>query len=289
MKIFKNILKTFVIFSPIFSNAYAEKNITFCVDQNIWFPYNMTDNQGNSTGVIIDIARIVSEKLNWKTKFISTPWSRCTSKSSTDSGDYDGIITPSYSKSRSEFLNYPPDAESEPTACSSIYNVVCAEYVFVVAKNSENEDYKFEGDVTSLPEPIRAPRGYSIVNSLNEELTKANKPLVEIGSTDQKNLLKLLRDKDGVVVIDARVAKNLMNNNSKEGKIFQKELKILEKPYISKSNYIAFYKSSKNLTNEEKLKFWTELSILLKNKEEINKIYSNPEYDSKNTEKYDLK
>lgn len=276
----------FLLSLPIASTAFAEKTVTFCVDQNIWFPYIMTEKSGEPTGAIVDMAKEVLAKMKLKGEFKSTPWSRCTSKEATAKGEFDGIISPSYKKARAEFIEYPPKADAEATPCSSEYNAVCAKYVFVIEKGNK---FEYTGKAAELPQPVRAPNGYSVVADINEELKKAGKKEVDIGTSDQKNLQKLARDGTGVAVLDARVAENLMTSSISENKEFKEKLRILEKPYVAKSNYIAFYKSSKNLNDAEKKEFWTKLAELLKNKAAIKKIYDNPDYDNKNIEKYNLK
>lgn len=219
--------------------ANAE-TITVCSDNNFWYPFTLTEN-GKAAGLHIDIINTALTNLGHTVKFRPLPWKRCLDEAK--NGQVDGVATASYKDKRAEFLRYPDDAA---TSKVGEFRVSQVEYVIVTASSSP---YEFDGNVASLPQPVRAPRGYSVVDDLQKEGVKVDSE----ARGDENNVKKLLRAGKGVVVTIPEVIKALEKKPSYQGK-----LKISAIPLKSKSYYLPFSHKSK-LSEEKIAAIWNEI------------------------------
>ena len=227
-----------------------------CFDQNSWYPY-IFESQGKFVGILMQMTQDALNRSGIKTELSPLPWDRCL-KENAAKGISDLVIGVSYKAERAEFLEYPPKTESESTACSSEFKMICAAYVVVT---SHDEKVEYAGNNKLIPTPVRAPQGYSITKDLESEGIK-----VDVSKNDIVNLRKLLRDKTGSVVMIAPQAELFAKESEFKGKI-----KIHKKPMTSKSYYLAFSKKS-SLKPEEKSKIWKNLQILAADSAYMEKI-----------------
>ena len=145
-------------------------------------------------------------------------------------GKVAGVLGASYKDKRAEFLEYPEDAKIAKISDQRLTQV---EYVVVTPSSSQ---YSFEGDVKSLPLPVRVPRGYSVA----DDLTKDGVLDVDSSSKgDQGTFLKLITDNSGSVVTLGTVAERFSQH-----RVFKGKIKMQEHPYKSKSYFLAFSKTS---------------------------------------------
>lgn len=223
--------------API-SNA-AEVKI--CTDNNFWYPFTLVKD-GTPAGIHVDIITRALTNLGHEARIQPLPWLRCLQEA--EKGLVDGIATSSYKPDRAEYLRFPENAATEarhPLAVSQV------EYVVVT---TTGDSYEFNGDVKTLPTPIRAPRGYSVV----DDLTKEGLTVDSGASGDENNLMKLMRDKQGVVVTIPDVLQIFLKRPQFEGK-----LKISEKPLTSKSYFFPISKKSA-LSDDQIKQIWDEIS-----------------------------
>jgi len=133
--------------------------------------------------------------------------------------------------------------------------------VFVRALVSYIKDhYEFNGDIISLPRPVRAPLGYSIVDDLKNEGIE-----VEKAFSSKSNIAKLIRDKKGVVITLPMVAEIL-------SKKYPNKLKTHPAPIKSKSYFIVFSKKG-CMTKKERMEVWNEIVRLRNDQEFMSSIY----------------
>lgn len=223
------------------SSVSAAGKITICSDNNFWYPFTLVK-EGQSAGLHIDIIAKALTNLGYQAEFKPLPWKRCLAEA--EQGGVDGVATASYKDKRAAFLHYPSDAA---TAKKSALRVMQVEYVVVT---SADNSYEFDGDVKTIPTPVRAPRGYSIA----DDLKKQGLDVDDKASGDENNLKKLLRGGNGSVVTIPEVVKVLSEKAEYKGK-----LKISATPLKSKSYYLPLSKASK-LSSEERENIWAEIA-----------------------------
>ena len=219
----------------------AAGKIAICSDNNFWYPFTLVKD-GKSAGMHIDIIAKALSNLGYQAEFKPLPWKRCLSEA--EQGGMEAVATASYKDQRAVFMYYPSDAA---TAKKSDQRVMQVEYVVVTMADN---NYEFNGDVTSIPAPIRAPRGYSIVDDLKKQGVKVD----DKANGDENNIKKLIRGGTGSVVTIPEVVKVLSEKAEYKGK-----LKISAQPLKSKSYFLPISKASK-LSTDEREKIWAEIA-----------------------------
>ncbi len=237
--------------------AKAESTIKICMDEGDWYPFTFIKN-GKSAGIHIDIIKEALSNLEHPFKFKAMPWKRCLSEAK--QGRFDAVATASFNQARAEFLDYPEGAEKEH---KSSYRVMQVEYVVVTLTG---DSYTFDGNIQTIPRPIRAPRGYSIVG----DLEKLGLVVDDNAANDEINIKKMLREKRGSVVVIPEMVKMLSQKPA-----YRDKLTISETSWTSKSYFLPFSKRTK-LSNSAKTSIWSE----------IKKIRENALFMSQSAEKY---
>lgn len=220
--------------------ALAAGTMRICTDTNFWYPFTFVKD-GRSAGLHVDIVALALRRLDLPAEFRPLPWVRCLRDA--EHGAVDGVVSASYQPARAEYLRYPPDA-GQPAP--SQWRVSQVEYVVVTAAGNP---YEYDGKMEHLPQPARAPLGYSVV----DDLRKAG-VTVEVAPGDESNLRKLVRDGTGVVVTLPEIVRWLLKRPEFTGK-----LKVAARPITSKSYYFAFSKKA-SLAPETREKIWNEIA-----------------------------
>ncbi len=229
----------------VWEGAAQAEMIKIATDQNMWYPYSYAED-GVSKGLHIDIVNLVLNNLGYAFSFTPLPWQRCLESAKT--GVFDAIIGASFKPERSGYLFYPPGAA---TNAKSRFRITQVEYSIVTHVDAP---YEFNGDVKTLPEPVRAPRGYSVVDDL-----KKDNIAVEETPGDVNSFYMLGRDKKGCIVTLSQIAVMLMQQ-----KVFSGKLVVSRKPFISKSYFLVFsHKGS--LGADKRKEIWNEVVKIRKN------------------------
>ncbi|MBF0383243.1 MAG: transporter substrate-binding domain-containing protein [Magnetococcales bacterium] len=250
-------MKVFILFfiglSLTFtSELLAEKKISVCSNNNFWAPYSFEE-YGQSAGIHIEIVKHALKNLSYKFNMTPLPWKRC--QYMTRVGDIDALVSFPYKKKRADFFYYPNDAESVKISKGRI---TTAESVIVTPIDST---YEWNGDDTTLPEPIRLPIGYASVDRL-----RAKNKHVATSLRFKHLFAQLARDKSGIVISQRLTAEKFVKSKEYSGK-----LKILAKPYKSRSYFMGISKKSKITHNEAQL-IWDEIAKVRQDEEIIGKI-----------------
>jgi len=231
------VLMCCMIFSAV---AKAESAIKICMDESDWYPFTIVKN-GKGVGIHIDIIKEALSNLGYTYTFRIMPWKRCLNEAK--QGHFDAVATASFNQSRAEFLDYPKGAAKEH---KSSYRVMQVEYVVVTLRD---DSYKFDGDIKTIPRPIRAPRGYSIVG----DLEKQGLVVDDNSANDEINIKKLLREGRGSVVVIPEMVRMLSQQLA-----YKNKLTISEIPWKSKSYFLPFSKLS-HLSDSAKTLIWSEI------------------------------
>ena len=238
-------------------NAYAQNKLLICSDNNFWYPFTLVKD-GQAAGIHIDIIERALHDLNYEAEFTALPWKRCLLEA--QRGKYDGVATASFKDARAEYLHYPEGAKE---AKKSPQRVMQVEYVVITPSSS---NYLFKGNPETIPEPVRAPYGYSIA----DDLRKLGLEVDNAAYGDEHNFKKLLRDNNGSIVTIPSVAKSLSQKKEYRGK-----LTISAQTLKSKSYYFPISKQSK-LSKKEREEIWIQIS----------KVRDNATFITKSAAKY---
>ncbi len=232
-----------IILSVIPTHGIHAETLEISTDSSKWYPYTYEEN-GKSKGMHIDIVTQALKNLGHKAAYSPLPWKRCLRMAQT--GKYNAVISASYKPERSEYMYYPPDAAF---SSKSKWRITQVEYVVVTHIDSH---YVFEGDIKTLPKPVRAPLGYSVVDDLE---AKGIKVTTAPNITD--NMVDLVRLRRGVVITPPTNVK-LMQQDPR----FSNQLRIHEVPFVSKSYFMPFSKKNPKVNQEEMVRIWKEIARL---------------------------
>ena len=228
------------------------QTIKIAADQNMWYPFSFEEN-GVAKGLHIDIVTLALENLGYLSTFHPLPWKRCLLE--TKYGKYDAIISGSYKPERAEFLYYPQDASF---AVKSDYRITQVEYSIITLIDNP---YEFDGDMKSIPHPVRATLGYSIVDNLKKE----GIPVIETPG-DFNSFKMLLRDRTGCIVTLPEIANMLMRQPN-----YQRKFYLSRKSFKSKSYFLVFSKKSL-ISKAKQEKIWNEIKKIREDNELMGEI-----------------
>jgi polar amino acid transport system substrate-binding protein len=234
----------FIFLSISTTSQASPDKLIVCADKGYWYPFVFTEGY-EAKGLYIDMLNDAADRLDLRISIRPMDWKKCLRKAKT--GKVGGIIGVSYKDSRAEFLDYPDNAKTDKVSDLRLTQV---EYVIV---NNADSPYIFDGNVSTLPQPVRVPRGYSVADDLkNDGLANVNTK----SKGDQGTLLRLISEKQGSVVTLATVAKHFENH-----RLFKGKLKTQKRPYKSKSYFLAF---SKNKPTDEakRIEIWKALQAV---------------------------
>lgn len=240
----------------------SKQTITICSDVNFWYPFTYVRNH-QAKGLHIDIIRSSLQNLGYDPIFKPMSWKQCLDQAK--EGKVDAVATASYRDNRSAYLNYPPGAAVDR---KSPWRVTEVEYVVITSsKNEKNQinHYEFNGDVKTLPQPVRVPANYSVAEDLRREGLK-----VEEGKNSLANFKNLLKQNTGSVVDLIEVADYYAKNISG----FANKYDIQKKPLNLKSYYLAFSKKSP-IPNEDIKRIWEEIAHIRDDQKLMHKFLDN--------------
>lgn len=227
------------------TNAGA-KSYTVCSDDD-WFPYTFIDNslpENKAVGIHTDIVRKAIENTGNSVQFEALPWKRCMRL--IQAGKVDAVISASYSDKRAAFAYYPDDGGSAKKSAGRIDQV---EYVLVTRSN---EAYDFNGDWTTIPQPV----GVGGLGSSISKMLKQQGLTVLENNTKTGGLLMLRGKRVNALVFNSLQAEDFNTRGQ-----FQKQLKIHKIPLKSKSYHIVFSKKGRN-SPEQRNQIWAALAKL---------------------------
>lgn len=221
MSRFKTWLAAALLSVSAMSHAQSPRFI-LCIDQT-WYPftYLMSYRAG---GVFVDMVEEAGDRLGLKVRVRPLDWTRCMEH--VREGTIDAVLGISYRNAaeRNQFLHYPMNGNEADTRYS-LSNLEDA----VVTLHSQN--YEYDGNPYSLPQPVRIPNGYALVDALRGLDIEVD----DSAQGDQANLIKLSAERDGSVIMLRQLAEVLADRE-----FFDSQLHISEQAYTSVDFYLAF-------------------------------------------------
>ena len=243
----------FMIASMIFGSsmslaATSRPKVRVCVGDEYWFPFSYIQD-GVMQGVHLDMAKMALNAAGFDAEFVTMPWARCANHE-TKNGTMDVPLSAGCRKERLEWLYYPADAEVDGPDCKSKYALMCNGHVVVVPAKSK---YKFDGDLSKVPQPIRIVHGYVQVKESQDR-----KVQVDTGSNDESNLRKMLRDETGSVLMLIESGQQFTAMQE-----FKNKFRIIENYSDSGDSFMPFSKKGK-FSEADAKRVWEEIAKLRK-------------------------
>ncbi|MBF0102590.1 MAG: transporter substrate-binding domain-containing protein [Desulfobacterales bacterium] len=236
------------ISTQMIRNIYA-KTLKFAIDDRNWYPFTYVDNE-QAKGMHVEVVIEALKNLGYQFEINPLPRKRCIKSS--EAGVVDGVISIAYNSDLAKIIEFPKDAANPPLSQwktkESAWRIMQVDFMVITHSDAK---YNFQGDIKTLPIPIRIPMGETFVSELNQ----ANL-LVEEAREDIQNFGKLIRDKNGCVITTSIIAENMNKNPEFSGKFI-----IQATPLSSQSYFLAFSRKS-SLTQDEKDKIWDEIQKL---------------------------
>ena len=229
-------LSAFCIWTP---SANGESLSLNCSDR-YWYPFLYTRND-QARGILYDIVKKAIESLKIKALIEPVPLRRAIVRAR--NGKVDGVVAVGFHPDLSQVLDYPPGAAKD---IESPWRIMQVDHVVV---SFAEDPYEFEGDLKTLPPPVRVLQGSPVIDDLSKTGIDAQEVREEV-----QNFLKLSRDKKGVIITTSMAAE-MMNRDPR----FKGRIRIHATPVASHSYYLAFAKKSR-LSSEDKERIWKEIS-----------------------------
>lgn len=163
-----------------------------------WPPYTVGSGaavRGLHTELVIEAFR----RLGLEAQIETVAWERCWKE--LPKNTYQAVYSASYSDSRAEVALYPPTPLQRLS------------YVAVVRRGTAGGENG--SDLGRLPQPLAAPRGYSIT----EELRQRGYAVDDGAMKDSQNIEKLLSGRVGTAVVERKVAATLVADMGAAGKV----------------------------------------------------------------------
>ena len=206
---------------------HAKDTITIVRGNGNYFPLEYMEN-GQLTGVHIEIIEAVADKLGLKVKFDSLPWSR--GLLSFKLGKYDGMLNVSRTEAREKFAHFLAG------------NILSSVKTFPIILARRKNEINFDGNLTSLtPFKIAVGKDYKYGAPFD---TASFLLKYEIPSPSQVVLTRLLNLERVDVIIGSR--RNLLQVHSKQE--IDNLYHIFDQPAASDDSYLVFSKSRNTLT-----------------------------------------
>lgn len=180
-----------------------------------WPPFTISDAQSKAvTGTHTELATAAFKRAGYDVQIESVAWERCLKDIET--GGYDAAYSASFKDERAAYSVYT----QRPLQTLS--------YVLVVRKGTKH-GWDQAKDGSKLPQPVAAPRGYSITADLKK---MPGVTVEESAITDSQNFKKLLAARLDAMAVEETVLKSLVKASDSADKI-----DVLQPPLVSGKNY----------------------------------------------------
>ena len=238
--------------------TYTDVPVKICVDSNFWFPYTFSF-KGKPVGLHADITQQALHGLEMQAQYILQSWKHCLAAAM--EGAVDAVLSVSYSPQRQQFLMFPDDAAKETVSKGRITQV--AYYLITVKPDSAMKinKYEFDGDFTSLPQPLYIESDYSIVDTLQQQGVQVQQTKHSID-----NFNSLLSSKHGATITLFETAQSLMQRKKYWNKFY-----IHKQAIFSKSYFLSFSRKSK-VPKKVQRTVWKNIQKVRENRQLMSKL-----------------
>ncbi|MBN1971738.1 MAG: transporter substrate-binding domain-containing protein [Candidatus Delongbacteria bacterium] len=241
----KNIFFMLSLFMVLFSLS-AKESMTFICEDKEDYPFvmgNGKDFNNDKPGVVVELLKIVENKMGVEFVFSRTPWKRALEVELKE-GNVDGLFSASYKKEREEMGVYP-NINGVVDPSKKLYRIA---YSYYQLKSSPVD---WDGkELKGFNGKIGAPRGYSIVSDL-----RSKGYTVEESDGCEYDLKKLQLNRVQLTAELDLQAENILNKNPE----LAKDIVKVTPPIVEKDYYLML--SFKFVENNKELadKFWKNL------------------------------
>lgn len=217
------------------------KSVYLCCEERDWYPFLVSEGE-EVYGILVDIVREAFSRTGYKMRVDPFPMNRCLKLA--QHARSDGIVGLPYSREYARFVEYPPDSADKD---ESRWRIMQIDQVVVTYADGDGQ-YEFDGNIRSLPEPVRI----ATHDPLAGDIAQAGLEVEEAASARQ-NFAKLVRDRNGSVITTSLIAENILREN-----LFKGILRIHAVPVRSRSFFLAFSWDS-SLSDFERRRIWEEI------------------------------
>lgn len=221
--------------------AYTAQRVRICVDQADWRPYMYVE-QGEVRGLHADILRLALESVDLQADFRPMPWVRCQLQA--ERGDVDAIGPLMYTVVRDQIFYYPTLGTLPDVRRALGENL---DVVVTLASTG----FEYDGQPTSLPAPVRVPRGWEIAPFLREQGLEVD----DGAPSEQAVLAKLIREGSGSAVANRLSADLLIAQMGLESRLHVSRLPVRPVPY-----FLAFSRRGR-FTSETRDRVWQAIAV----------------------------
>ncbi|MGI9281819.1 MAG: transporter substrate-binding domain-containing protein [Endozoicomonas sp.] len=258
MKSYRQHLLFLAVLLPMLSSsvqAAPRETVTLCSDKAYWFPFTFLKDY-RAEGLFVDMIKEVGLRTN--TRFVIRPanWTRCLRLAK--KGQVDGILGASYKEERAQWMHYPSDATSGKP---SPFSMSLVDYVIATPLGSR---YVFKGDSSSLPEPVRVPRSYSIASDLGKTGVEVKASF----ASDRAALLSLVKQKNGSAALLGSIANELAVNDG-----FLKGQYQIQTVKLKAKDYFLTFSHKSEMTEEKQGELWSALKSVRSDEELMSHFY----------------
>lgn len=127
--------------------------------------------------------------------------------------------------------------------------ILQVDYVVVTHADQTGLHEEFRGDLSALPNPVRVRHGDPVVGQL-----RAAGCHIEPVQRDHQNLLKLIRDRGGTVILPSFLAEEYSRQEA-----FAPHLYIHDRPVCTSPTFLAFSRKRQRIAPPERLRIWAAL------------------------------
>lgn len=208
----RRLIPVLAAWAALMPGAAGAVDFRLCTSDE-WPPY-VTIEAGEIGGSHTERVRAAFRRMDLPVDIISLPWARCLD--AVAAGDQDGAYSAAWTAARAVTAFYP----AVPLGTVS--------YVLVTRRDAA-AGWAAAHDPRTLPQPIAAPHGYSILSAVH---ALDGVQVVDHLATDQADLEALLRGEVGAIAIEANVARYIAERAHATDKIA-----ILDPPLVPTKNY----------------------------------------------------
>lgn len=210
-------LRAAIVFSMLLTAAAgAAESLRAC--SVVWPPHTVAGAEGRAEGQHTDLVVRAMRVAGYELSVDLMSWERCLKDLA--AGYYAAAYSASYRPERALYAVYPELPIDE------------LRYVAVVRKG-EGRAWDARRNYAALPQPIGAPKGWSVTDDLRE---KSGLQIDDSASQNDQDVRKLLTGRIGSAVLEYRAAASLLEAFDPHGK-----LEILAEPVVPARKYFLIF------------------------------------------------
>ncbi len=204
---------------------------------------------GEVQGLQVEFVRKAFRNAGYEPEFTMMPRKRC--ELMIAEGIACAMFPVAYEKRMTEISVLFPENDSvgEDEKWRGRWRIMQTDYLVVTHSDYGGPEKEYDGDIKNLPPPVRIIHG----EPFSQKLVSAGKYIQEV-RLDRQNFAKLLREKTGCIITPSFIAEEIAASPR-----FADKLYIHDRPFTTRSSYLAFSAKCSHLSAGERLEVWKSL------------------------------